>query len=100
MKKTAIFLICILFLCVFAGCGKTTEGRITFTATIEEVYDNSLLVSTLDDVGFDIASVSYAKELKYDFNFVIGQTVKITILPEIRESYPVQITATKIELIQ
>ena len=66
----------------------------------DEINDEDLLlklVTTKDDVSFDKASVSFNKSYKPDFELKIGISVEITILPEIRESKPVQVTAVKIE---
>lgn len=83
---------------ILAGCAKK-EPNIIFTGTIETVSDRSILVSTADDVSFDKASVSFAPDMKISFNLLVGQVVKITILPQIAESYPVQVTAVAIELV-
>jgi hypothetical protein len=100
MKHTAALLICsILYAALFAGCSAERNKNITFTAVIEEIYDNSILVSTSDALSFDRASVGI-RGTKTGFNLTVGQTVKITILPQIRESYPVQVTATAIELVK
>jgi rhodanese-related sulfurtransferase len=83
-------------LCIFVSCG---SKNITFTATIEAVSENSLLVTAQDEnLSFDRAAVFYDEELKMDFTPKEGQSIEITILPEIRESYPVQVTAVKIIL--
>ncbi|MDF2677917.1 MAG: hypothetical protein K0Q97_2251 [Bacillota bacterium] len=95
MKKIILILSIMIF--IFTGCKKENEN-ISFTALIENVSENSMMVTTSDNVGFDKASVSYDKNLKLNFNPKIGQKVKIVILPEIRESYPVQVTAISIEL--
>lgn len=96
MKRlTAAFVLIVFFL---AACGNDAEN-ITFTAIIENVSGNSMMVTTSDNVGFDRASVGYDKNLKIDFKPAAGQTVEITILPAIRESYPVQVTAVKIVLL-
>lgn len=98
MKKiAAVLLTCTLLL---AGCG-TKEKNIVFTGVILEIYDNGILVETADLYGSDKASVSFDKDIEgISFNFLAGQTVELTILPQIRESYPVQVTAVKIKLIQ
>jgi rhodanese-related sulfurtransferase len=97
MKKHMIFLLVLLVL--LSGC--TVQSRnIIFTAQIIEVYDNGILVSTADDVGFDKANVGFDDSLNISFDLGKGQTVKIEILPEIRESYPVQVTAVKVELVE
>jgi uncharacterized lipoprotein YajG len=95
MKKIILILSIMIF--IFTGCKKENEN-ISFTALIENVSENSMMVTTSDNVGFDKASVSYDKKLKLNFSPKIGQKVKIVILPEIRESYPVQVTAISIEL--
>ncbi len=79
------------------GCS-SKDDTVTFIAEIDSVSENSILVTTSDDVGFDLASVSYGENLKLDFTPEAGQIVEITIMPEIRESYPVQVTAVKIQL--
>lgn len=95
MRKKVFILIVIL--CITAACAKQ-EANVMFTATIESVFENGIMVTTTDDVGFDKASVGFDKSCEIGFNLLVGQTVQITILPEIRESYPVQVTALKMEL--
>ena len=56
------------------------------------------MVATTDDVGFDKASVGFDENLEIPFNLTKGQMIEIEALPEIRESYPVQIMAVKISL--
>jgi rhodanese-related sulfurtransferase len=99
MKKiiSAIILTFVISLLMLAGCGQKSDN-IIFTATIDSIHDNSIMVSTTDEVGFDKASVGFDKKLEISFNLTVGQVVKIEALPEIRESYPVQITAVKISL--
>ncbi len=99
MKRAFSFFLCALVLLPLSGGCVRKEPNIVFTSVIEEARENSLLVLTSDDVGFQKASVSFAPGLKVGFDLAVGQTVKITILPEIRESYPVQVTAVAIELI-
>ena len=94
MKR--IFLtICLIFL--LAACTKDNQN-IIFKAVVESVSENSILVTTTDNVGFDKASVN-TENAEFVFDIIVGQTVEIEILPEIRESYPVQVTAVKIHLI-
>lgn len=95
-RKNSLFIVLLLLLCSCAP----KDANITFTATIESVYDNSIMVTTsVSEVGFDKASVSYDQELKNLPDFVVGQEVQITILPEIMETYPVQVIAVKIKTI-
>lgn len=100
MKKAiACALIAASLLMLLAGCRK--QETVVFTAVIEEVYDNGgILVNTSDDVGFDKASVSFTDDAEEpDFTLTPGQTVKLTILAQVAESYPVQARAVKIELL-
>lgn len=94
--KRLILILSILML-LLAGCTQK-EKNITFKAVIESLAENNMMVATTDDVGFDKASV-FTNEAEIDFEPSIGDQVEITILPEIRESYPVQVTAVKITLI-
>ncbi len=95
MKKFII--LCLLLVgTLISGCVKK-ESNITFDAIIEELNDGSMLVATIDYNGFDKASVDVSK-VEVDFELSEGQTVEITILPEVKESYPVQVSATKIVL--
>jgi hypothetical protein len=100
--KCSLVLCCVLcgILCagLTAGCG-SSDADITFVGTVEAVNDGALLVSTNDDVGFDRASVHFAPGAEPDFDPAVGQLLRITILPEVAESYPVQVTATAVELI-
>lgn len=93
MKKfIAIFIILISLM----GCSKK-EDAITFNATIDEVNSSSIMVTTKDYDGFDKASVTIS-EVDKDFDLSVGQNIELTILPEVKESYPVKATATKVVL--
>jgi len=92
-------LIVINFLILIITSCTPKDNNIVFTGTIENISENNIMVSTKDDVGFDKASVSYDKKAKLDFAPEVGQNISVEILPEIRESSPVQVTAVKIELV-
>ncbi len=96
LKIIILLLISITATSILAGCRK----NITFDALIKTVYENGMMVYTSEDTGFQEASISYAKRIKMNFEPASGQMVRITALPEIRESYPVQITAVKIVLLE
>ncbi len=95
MKKILITLLIALLL--LTGCGQKSDN-ITFTAIIDSIHDSSIMVTTSDDVSFDKASVGFDKGLEIPFDLIVGQRVEIEALPQIRESYPVQITAVRISL--
>lgn len=84
----------ILLLLLATGC---SAQNITFSAEVEKVAESSILVKTIDYDDFDQASVDL-RETQYDFELSEGQIVEITILPEIRESDPVQVTGVKLVL--
>lgn len=95
------FLILFMALFLVSGCGNNDiENNLIFNATVESVQDNSILVTTTEDVGFDIASVGFDENLEIPFDLAEGQVIEIEALPEIRESHPVQITAVKISLLE
>lgn len=93
MKK----LIILMLLCVLTGC--TKESTMVFEAKIESLSEKSMIVNTEDSVGFDKASVGLGMA-KIEGELAEGKKVKITIKPEMRESYPVQVTAIKIEVVE
>lgn len=93
---TALSLLIAAFLTAASGCSPKKE-YITFTGVVEEVFENGVLISAADLESGDKASVSFAEGCEIGFDITKGMKVKLTILPEIRESYPVQATAVKIE---
>ncbi len=93
MKLKCMVLLLILLLPLSGCSGK--EQLIIFSAEILEVSENSILVNTIDFNDFDKASVDL-REAEYNFDLAEGQIVEVTIRPEIRESYPVQVTGVKL----
>ena len=92
----------LLFLIVLlAGCYQDTDTT-TFVGAVEEIHEKSILVKVLDDLDFDLAIVGINE--KTDFSEIsyeelkVGNELEITMFSEIRESYPVQVTAEKIKL--
>lgn len=57
-----------------------------------------MMISTDDKVSFDKASVGLSTA-KIEGDLKEGKKVIITIEPEVRESYPVQVTAIKVEVV-
>lgn len=94
MKKVVLVILTILL--ILTGC--TKEKNITFEGQVESLSDKSMILTTMDDVGFDKASVGLGS-VKIEGELAEGRKVKVTIHPDVRESYPVQVTATKIEVI-
>lgn len=97
MKK--VIALVLLTLLLLPGCSSKQESNLVFDGVVQEVNESGLLVTTDDEVGFDKASVSYAEDIVMDFEPAVGQEVQIEILSQIRESYPVGVTAVKIILI-
>lgn len=81
----------------------TEEKQYEFVAKIIEAYDNSIVVEpeegTNERKSSDKISMSINRPTSgiNDF-YVVGNKVKITYNGTIKESYPAQISATKIEL--
>lgn len=120
MKKLLLVLLMALFL--VTGCGSSDSGNndignntaintpseslqdnsnnMVFTATIESIQDDHIIVTTTDNVSFDKASVGFNENLDIPFDLAVGQTIEIEALPEFRESYPVQVSAVKITLLE
>ena len=84
----------LLLALILRGCGAKAE-TVTFSAEIEKVSGDSILVKTMDYKGFEEASVDL-RDAEYHFDPAEGQLVEVTILPEIKESYPVQVTGVKL----
>ncbi len=93
---------------ILTSCGKK-DKNIVFKAVVVSVAEKSLLVNTVNFDTFDKATVGTTADTKIvDWNnkkltlsaLRTDDIVEITILPEIRESYPVQVTALKIELFE
>lgn len=87
-------------LLLLAGCAQQPEPQdnLEFTATVQELADGSILVTTADPVGFDRAWVGLAGVQELPHNLLAGQQVIIEALPQIQESDPVQIEAVKITM--
>ena len=94
-KCTAVLLLLLLSLLLLSACGKESEALV-FTATVEEVFENSILVEAAGDHNITKASVSFKDGRKIE-GISVGDTIIITADPEIRETYPEGITARKIE---
>ena len=99
MKRYGYFLIIVIVLVIILSSCSTKPQNLVFNATIDEIYEKSLLVNTNDEVGFDKASVSLM-EVKGELpSLAEGDEIMLEILPEIMESYPVQVTAVKVTLL-
>lgn len=93
MKKIIVVFIILIAL---VGCSKN-EDTLTFNAIIDDVNSNSMMITTKDYDRFDKASVDISK-IENDIDLSIGQNIELTILPEVKETYPVKATATKVVL--
>jgi len=83
---------------------KKTEEQYEFTATIIEAYESSILVEpeegTNERKSSDKISLNITRPTNGTNDFyVVGNKVKITYNGMIMESYPAQIVATKVELV-
>lgn len=87
MKK---ILLCLLLL---SGCSNVDKEVII--GVVEEQAENNLLVKFNNEVSFELASID--SEV-IDSKIQVGDFVKITYDGMVRESYPVGISADKVEL--
>ena len=97
LKKAALIISVMLIVGTISACSASNE-TITFNAKVDSVSAESLMVTTDGTVEFDKASVSFQEGYMPSFEIQEGQSVIIEILPEIKESYPVQVTAVNITL--
>ncbi len=104
MKRLLFHLAAVMLLVtvlLFSACSGAEEPNIVFTGEVLEVYDKGFLLSTTELDGTDKVSIGYDKGMKpLDFNLLVGQTLQVTVLRQMRESYPVQATAVKVLLVQ
>ncbi len=103
--KSCLLMVCII-LVLLAGCSQTSleqpleeNDYIEFVGVIVSIDNGNWVVTTTYDVGFDKASVSFIEHVAIPFNPMVGQQIAFTIEPLIRESYPVQVTAVKVSLV-
>ncbi len=97
MKKYIIFIACICLL--LTACSKAGNDKVTFTAVVLDSYDNGLSVFTLKGAnmnGFEPLSVHYDKGIEAS----IGDIVEIRFDGTVAESYPGQIWAKKVRIIE
>lgn len=94
IKMILAVIITAILLC---GCGQVEENT-SFTGIITAINGDNFTVTTTDKVGFKEANVALSDDVVLDFTPQAGQTVNLTILPQIAETYPVQVTAVKIQL--
>lgn len=96
MKKIWSVLLLLLALC---ACGKQEEKETVFQGVVEDVASQSVLVRTEELSGGSLVWVDVS-QLDVNFSIQEGQTLDISVKPEIRESYPLQATATRLELVE
>lgn len=100
MKRIVLLLtFCLLIVLTLTGClGEDSSDTLSFNAVVESVDDQSILVVLKEPADFDKASVDLS-DVKDLPALEAGDWVFVTILPEIRESYPVQVTAVSLRVL-
>jgi hypothetical protein len=99
MKRSRLCIVLLILCVIITSCGEGKDDNFVFVGTVEEIYETGIMITTTEDIGFDRASVGFAEGVILPSDITVGQAVEIEALPEIRESYPVQITAVKITLV-
>ena len=89
------WILLLIGICSFSGCAK--QENLTFTGTVEEVGETSMVVYTTEVPSLERIRVSF-RELDLTFEPVAGQRVVVTVKPEIEETYPAKADAEKIAL--
>ena len=85
----------LLCLILFTACSE--KENLTFTGTIEQAGESSIMVYTKDFASGDRVNVSY-KGMTLEFEPATGQQVIVTVRPDIGETYPVKADAVSIQL--
>ena len=98
MKKLKLYILLFVSIFVLVGCSKPIEKNIdTVKGEIKSINDNSIEIEELDDNKSKF--VVFTKDAKINSNIKDGDSIEVTYEGGIRESYPMQITATEINLI-
>jgi hypothetical protein len=100
MKRKLYLVFTVLMGIVIAGCSKDLEDE--FIGTITEI--NGLTAIVLADEGEDIRSsgdlVEVSLSVSDNFEFMVGDRVKVTHKGQIQEKYPLGIETISVELIE
>ncbi len=83
---------------MFYGC-QPKEDYMAFTGVVEQVYENSILVTEADLQSGDKAMVGYEDGCKKPEMLSKGDHVRVKILPYIRETYPLGVDAVEITIL-
>ncbi len=95
IRRSILGFLLLIGACLFLGCKK--QETLTFTGTIEEVGETSMMVYTTEVSTADRIWVSF-RDLTLAFEPAVGQRVLVTIKPDIGETYPAKADAVEISL--
>lgn len=105
-KKLGLLLMIGLIIGIGTGCMKKIENdkekgveNPRMQAVIYEISESEILVETIDYEGFDKARVNL-QGFSLDFTPEVGQTLDLTILPQVGMSYPAFINPVEIKLVK
>ncbi len=98
MKMIIVVISLIILTSVLYGC-KRKNKNITFTAVINKIGENNLIVTTDSDIGFDKADVKLINDNNINPNLSVGQIIEIEIeaLPLITDGNIAQVIAVNIK---
>jgi len=99
--KNKLFILLAIVSLVFAFTGCKTEDDTEIAGVVTEVSESGgFRVEVIGGFQEDLMQVHLADKIKYgedvDKNIAVGNAVGFTITGDVAESYPVQVTATKI----
>ena len=90
-----ITLLCTLLLAGCTSFGYQNSDKPTFYATILEVHDASVLVQTIEDMGFyHVTRVFFGTTELEDIGATVGDLVRVEYTGDIMTTYPEQVFAT------
>ncbi|GHU87389.1 hypothetical protein FACS1894202_01590 [Clostridia bacterium] len=99
---SAVLIIAAVGAVIALGAGNEANYTTTFIGTIEEIYDNSVLVSTEKIPGridFELADVDISRVIEpFGFNLIVGRQISVEFR-EVMETYPVRIRAIRIGMV-
>lgn len=103
MKKFKILCLCMTWIMLLAGCGaadaKEQEESVSFTAVIQEVNDQSVVVEALPEEQLS-GQFSFGTADLDDIGAAVGDTVKVVFDGDIMETYPMQIRVSEWEMVE
>jgi len=99
MKKNIVFFLVIVVLFSLVSCGKKEEES-SFIGKVAEVSETHVIVTPNMSESIRNAGDAVRVDLKYSKEVLaVGDSIRVTYVGAIMESYPLQVNVVKIEKI-